>query len=305
MLAANYSGVLEWVELNENGYGKPQAVVDKNGDKVSLSRFWNEDEKWSEINPKRALTGFCTSAAAVDWDNDGDHDLILGSYSNGKLFFRANEGSREKSAFAATNEAILVGEVPAVIEGGVASIRIADWNQDGLFDIICGGLYGGVFMFENSGKASLPEFDVMTVLVEPLPAKAGSRNPKKVKRVGSKNDQPVAPGSTFNIEIFDYDDDGDLDLLVGGQCVWLVGPAKVLSDEQKERVQELEILKKKAKADLAKARESAGPKGMPELSKNEEYKELMGSYMELIQEHHGLTSEDLSRGDFIWLFRRK
>ena len=71
MLAANYSGVLEWVELNENGYGKPQSVVDKTGDKVSLSRFWNEDGKWSEINPKRALTGHCTSAAAVDWDNDG------------------------------------------------------------------------------------------------------------------------------------------------------------------------------------------------------------------------------------------
>ena len=109
----------------------------------------------------------------------------------------------------------------------------------------------------------------------------------------------------LNPELVDWDNDGDLDLLVGGQCVWLVGPAKVLSDEQKERVQELEILKKKAKADLAKARESAGPKGMPELSKNEEYKELMGSYMELIQEYHGLTSEDLSRGDFIWLFRRK
>ena len=303
MLVANYSGVIEWVELTEKGYGKPQAIVDKTGDKISLSRFWNEDEKWSEINPKRTLTGHCTSAAAVDWDNDGDFDLILGSHSNGKLFLRANEGSREKSAFTATNEAILVGEVPAVIKGGVASIRIADWNQDGLFDIVCGGLLGGVFMFENSGKAGLPEFNVMTVLVEPLLHKAGNRNPKKVKRVGSKDDQPVAPGSTFNIEIVDYDDDGDLDLLVGGQCVWRLGPEKVLSDEQKERVQELETLKKKAVADLANARKSAG--GVAELSKSKEYKKLQDGYMDLIKEHHDLTSEDLSRGDFIWLFRRK
>ena len=305
MLAANYSGVLEWVELTEEGYGKPQALVDKTGDKISLSRFWSEDETWTETNPKRALTGHCTSAAAVDWDNDGDHDLILGSYSNGKLFLRANEGSRQKSAFAQTNEAIVVGEVPAVIKGGVASIRIADWNQDGLFDIICGGLSGGVFMFENSGKAGLPEFNLMTVLVEPLPPKAGSQNPKKVKRVGSKDDQPIAPGSTFNIEIADYDNDGDLDLLVGGQCVWRVGPERVLSDEQKERIQELEILKKKAKAEVAKAREAAGPKGLSELNKSEEFNELMDGYMELIQEHHGLTSENLTRGDFIWLFRRK
>ena len=305
MLVANYSGVLEWVELNEKGYGKPQTLVDKNGDKVSLSRFWTDDEKWSETSPKRTLTGHCTSAAAVDWDNDGDHDLILGSHSNGKFFFRANEGNRQKSDFTATNEAILLGDVPAVIEGGVASIRIADWNQDGLFDIVCGGLFGGVFMLENSGKAGLPEFNTITILVDPLPAKAGSRNPKKVKRVGSKDDQPVAPGSTFNIEIVDYDDDGDLDLLVGGQCVWRLGPEKVLSDEQKERVQELETLKKQATADLAKAREAAGPKGLSELSKSEEYKKLQGGYLDLIKEHHGLTSEELSRGDFIWLFRRK
>ena len=305
MLAANYSGVLEWVELGKKGYGKPQAIVDKNGAKVSLSRFWNEDEKWSEINPRRAVTGHCTSAAAVDWDNDGDHDLVLGSHSNGKLFLRTNEGKFQKNAFAATNEPILLGELPAVIDGGVASIRITDWNRDGLFDIICGGLFGGVFMFENSGKAGLPEFNTMTVLVDPLPAKAGSRNPKKVKRVGSKDDQPVAPGSTFNIEIVDYDDDGDLDLLVGGQCVWRLGPEKVLSDQQQERVQELEVLKKKATADLAKARKSAGAKGLSELSKSEEYKKLQGGYMDLIKEHHGLTSEDLSRGDFIWLYRRK
>jgi len=108
-----------------------------------------------------------------------------------------------------------------------------------------------------------------------------------------------------NIEIVDYDNDGDLDLLVGGQCVWRLGPEKVLSNQQKERVQDLETLKKKAMADLAKARESAGPKGFSELSKSEEYKKLQGRYMDLIKEHHGLTSEDLSRGDFIWLFRRK
>ena len=305
MLAANYSGVLEWIELTEEGYGKPQALVDKNGKKISLSRFWTDDETWSEVNPKRALTGHCTSAAAVDWDDDGDNDLVLGSHSNGKLFLRSNEGNLQKNAFTATNEAIFVGEVPAVIEGGVASIRIADWNQDGLFDIVCGGLFGGVFLFENSGKSGLPRFSTMTVLVAPLPGKAGQRNPKKVKRVGSKGDQPVAPGSTFNVEVFDYDDDGDLDLLVGGQCVWRAGPARVFSDKQKKRVQELVRLKQEATANLAKARADAGPEGLSELNKTEEFKELMNGYMGLIKEHHGLTNEDLSRGDFIWLFRRK
>ena len=304
LLAANYSGVLEWVELTEKGFGKPQALVDKNGDKVSLSRFWNDDEEWSEVNPKRAATGHCTSAATVDWDNDGDSDLVLGSQINGKLFLRANEGTRERNAFSGTNAEILVGEEPAAVAGGVASLRIADWNQDGLFDIICGGQLGGVFLLENSGSEGFPKFNDMTILVEPLPDKTGSRNPKKVKRVGAKNGQPIGPGSAFHIEVVDYDNDGDLDLLVGGQCVWRAGPENVPSDKQKERVQELEVLKSKAKADLAKARANAGAKGLAELGNSDEFKELLDNYMSLIKEHHGLTSEDLSRGDFVWLFRR-
>ena len=200
---------------------------------------------------------------------------------------------------------ILVGEVPAEIEGGVASIRIADWNRDGLFDIICGGLLGGVFLFENSGKVGLPKFGSMTVLVEPLPGRADGRNAHRVKRVGAKDDQPVAPGSSFHIEVVDYDNDGDLDLLVGGQSVWLVGPEKVLSEEQNDRVRELEGLKKEAQADLAKTRADAGPKGLSKMMASEKYKEQVAHYMDLVKEHHGLTSENLSRGDFVWLFRRK
>ena len=305
LLAANYSGVLEWVELAEEGFGKAQNVVDKNGDWITLSKYWGENESWSENKAGPNSTGQCTSAAVVDWDDDGDSDLILGSHSSGKLFLRVNEGSVQKTAFSATDEMILVGEVPAAIQGGVASIRIADWNRDGLFDIICGGLLGGVFLFENSGKVGLPKFGSMTVLVEPLPGRADGRNAHRVKRVGAKDDQPVAPGSSFHIEVVDYDDDGDLDLLVGGQSVWLVGPVKVLSDEQNDRVRELEVLKEEAQAELAKTRADAGTKGMSKMMASDEYKEQVASYMDLVKEHHGLTSENLSRGDFVWLFRRK
>ena len=305
LLAANYSGVLEWIGFTEEGFGKAQKVVDKNGDWITLSKFWGENETWSENKVGPDSTGQCTSAAVVDWDDDGDSDLILGSYSNGKLFLRANEGSVQKHAFSATDEVILVDELRAKIQGGVASIRIADWNRDGLFDIICGGLLGGVFLFENSGKVGLPEFRSITVLVEPLPGRADGRNVKRVKRVGAKDDQPVAPGSSFHIEVVDYDDDGDLDLLVGGQSAWLIGPEKVLSEEQKERVRELEVLKKEAQADLAKTRADAVPKGFSKMMASDEYKEQVALYMDLVKEHHGLTSENLSRGDFVWLFRRK
>ena len=40
LLAANYSGVLEWAEFTEEGFGKAQEVVDKNGDWITLGKFW-------------------------------------------------------------------------------------------------------------------------------------------------------------------------------------------------------------------------------------------------------------------------
>ena len=75
--------------------------------------------------------------------------------------------------------------------------------------------------------------------------------------------------------------------------------------DRNDRVRELEGLKKEAQADLAKTRADAGPKGLSKMMASEKYKEQVAHYMDLVKEHHGLTSENLSRGDFVWLFRRK
>ena len=70
-------------------------------------------------------------------------DLLLGCYRNGGLYLRLNEGSPAEMKFAATNQPVKVGNEPVVFEGGIGAPRIADWDNDGLFDILIGTIYGG------------------------------------------------------------------------------------------------------------------------------------------------------------------
>lgn len=36
----------------------------------------------------------------VDWDNDGDNDLLIGQYSNGRIILYLNQGSNRKPRLA-------------------------------------------------------------------------------------------------------------------------------------------------------------------------------------------------------------
>ncbi|MCK0132645.1 VCBS repeat-containing protein [Flavobacteriaceae bacterium F08102] len=229
ILVGSFSGVPQWLMNTKDGYGESTHVRDKNGDLVTLTQFWDDDtEAWS---PGQNGGVICSSVAAVDWDDDGDMDLLLGGYSGEVLELRLNEGSKDGAVqFATTNQPVLVGGKPfSLMSGGkgIGTPRIADWDGDGRFDILIGTIYGEVFLLRNTGSKGSPEFSEVTTLVEPYLGRAGS---KKIKRVPSKNGSPVGPGSSFHIETVDYDGDGDLDLLVGARSEWLIEGAKTGSE---------------------------------------------------------------------------
>ena len=303
-LTGSFCGVPRWIPGNEDGFGTPAAIRDKDGDLVLINKFWNfETEEWDKVDsdgPK----GLGTSVAAVDWDNDGDLDLVLGSYSSGNLYLRINEGTATKPAFATANSFVKAGGKPAVIEGGISTPRIADWNGDGLFDIVVGGITGGVFLFENSGSAEAPRFDAMTTLIKPLP---GDSHAKKSKWVPATEDfQPTAPGSSFHIEIVDYDSDGDLDILTGARCEWQASPKKVKTAETEKLAQQL---KEKAAdlmvemKELTKDAESRQEKD--EIRDSKKYQALLAKYNQSWDERSELLDDGSEEGDFTWLFRRK
>ncbi len=304
VLIGSFSGVPQWIVNTKDGLGEPAEVVDKNGDAVILSKFWDfEAEDWAESETS-GVRGQASSVASVDWDSDGDIDLLLGGYWDGGLFLRLNEGSATETKFASTSQAIQVGGEPIAIKGGIGAPRIADWNGDGLFDVLIGTIHGEVLLLQNVGSKGAPAFAEMTSIVELLPGKAGS---KKIKRVeAAKAGGPSAPGSSFHIEPVDYDGDGDLDLLVGARSEWLTGPIKELTAEDLQKAADLKVQEEAAWATFAEYRDSGADEAAKEkLSGTEQYRALLKRHRELRSQRIAATADPIERGDFVWLFRRK
>ena len=241
LLAGTFEGTVFLVRGSAEGYRPFERLVDEQGRHVQLTDFWcRETDSWQEADrsPEGATNpvDHCISATAVDWDGDGDLDLVLGAKA-GRLYVQENVGTRAAPVFAASNRPIATSGGPdvdprttqarlgqdLVVPGGCTAARVVDWNGDGLFDLVCGSFAGGVFCYQNRGTRTAPAFDVPRALIPNVVDRETSDGPTR----GAYAD-PV-----------DWDGDGDLDLLVGGY-VYVAGPQVDLSPEEARRADELE-----------------------------------------------------------------
>ncbi len=98
------------------------------------------------------------SPVAVDWDRDGKKDLVIGEYQ-GYIYFYDNKGTDTNPSFNGRTQ---------LKAGGVnldvyyyARIDVADWDNDGILDIISGNRNyngtptGGVWYFHAMGPLSI------------------------------------------------------------------------------------------------------------------------------------------------------
>lgn len=137
--------------------------------------------------PTYITTSGWSAPAFVDWNNDGDFDLIAGG-SDGTVSYYENDG---------TNEFVfqwnLSSGIAEVDVGFRSAPSLVDWDSNGNLDLLIGDLDGYVHHFESTGD--LQEVTDFGVLVaDGLPIIVGERS---------------VPNPS------DLDEDGDLDLLVG------------------------------------------------------------------------------------------
>lgn len=183
-------------------FAAPQKLLDKAGNVLRLGQFWDYDaKKWTGVAESKYKEKLGIGATAVDWDDDGDLDLVLGSFE-GNLFLRLNEGSLTKPAFATESVPLMNGDAPLEVPGRDAIPKIADWDGDGRFDILTGSGEGGVYWLRNVGTKGAPVFATPQEIVRP-------------SNSASDPAEPNWPGQRTQACATDYDGDGDLDLLVG------------------------------------------------------------------------------------------
>jgi Secretion system C-terminal sorting domain/FG-GAP-like repeat len=134
-----------------------------------------------------------SAATLADMDNDGDLDMLSGSFNYssyvGSFYYYENTGTTTAPVFVAPI-ANPFGLSSQII---IASPRLVDMDNDGDFDIMSGDASGAFNYYENTGTAAVPSFSAV------------QSNPFSLTNAGGVN-------------IFDFadlDGDGDMDMMIG------------------------------------------------------------------------------------------
>lgn len=313
---ATFEGTAFLIEGSENGWNEPRHIKDVNDTNVRISMYYDmEENEYKDVDRstddyESNASHHMTSIALVDWDEDGDQDLILGAYE-GALYLCMNEGTPSEPKFAASNLQVMANGSPITIEGGLATPRVVDWDADGLFDILCGGSKGAVYYYRNQGKKGEPEFAAAETLISKttgsVESSSDGSDPMEdylsSMMVPSKDGLPACPGTSFHIETVDYDGDGDLDLLVGAQS-YFRQEQKDLSEAEEEELAEINEKMEGLQEKLMKMYEGLEREEMQELMEDEEFQKLSNEMNELYERSEELQPSP-EPANLIWLYRNK
>lgn len=139
----------------------------------------------------------------VYWDADGRKDLLVGQ-SDGTVKIFLNVGTDEAPTFDAGALLKVGADGAATLDVGYrATPAVADWNRDGLFDLVAGAYDGAIHVFINSRDVNEPQ----------PPAFAFSGVAGDLAEEGESS--LLAPGGRSSPVVVDLDADGRDDLLVG------------------------------------------------------------------------------------------
>ena len=205
-------GAIYWFEGNaENSFNARRMLTDDKGIPV-FTRL--------DTISTRMRDSLGALPATMDWDDDGDLDLVIGDKA-GNLVARYNKGFQAQAGILAVPSQPVFGDhaysqfdiqvegrAPLPDETGLAPVA-ADWDDDGLVDIVTGSATGAVYWLQNVGDVGEPQFAEPVVLVP-----AGK--PLQLLIEG----QIPGHGGNSMVDVADFNGDGKVDLIVGD---WVTG----------------------------------------------------------------------------------
>ena len=185
------------------------------------------------------------------WDGDGDYDIVSGNTAGYiELFENLSGPGVESPRWDAPVRIEAGGEVyrsmagpngsiqgPAEAKWGYSTLSIADWDHDGLPDILVNGIWGRIELLKNIGDRKSPEFSAaQSIPVEweekPLKPRWMWWDPEPNELVSQWRTTPVAIDWTGDglLDLVMLDHEGYLTLFrreKNGESLKLLGPERV------------------------------------------------------------------------------
>ena len=205
LLSASYPGDMYWWKGAGDGtYGTATRLMNSDGN-VLLAWEPLDERHWKKAG-KKTHDIHSTTAELHDMDADGDLDLWIGSRLDGAYTIE-NIGTRTAPKWSTECSKLRdsAGDAIGGWSGGGSNIHWADWDGDGINDVVFGGEDGGVRYCHNAGTDNKPVLDPPVVLIPDM-----SR-----KEMFAKLEVPVRNASRCKVHVVDWDGDGLKDLLVG------------------------------------------------------------------------------------------
>ncbi len=125
--------------------------------------------KYFKQQAQNVKFGALVTPYSVDWDQDGDEDLICGNSAGYIGFIENLDGGNpprwdQPKLLKAEGEVIRImagdsGSIqgPAESKWGYTTLSVNDWDGDGLQDIIVNSIWGSVEWYKNVGSKQNPE----------------------------------------------------------------------------------------------------------------------------------------------------
>ena len=270
---------------------------------------FQDGEKLKDRNGKEIKADKASTVFLADWDADGDFDLVLGSIK-GDVYVVINEGTAKEPAYGEPTKLDLA------LEGGSNSGPIvADWDSDGLADLLVGFSDGSAHWVRNIGAAKKPEFASGEMLVE-----------KSGFGFRFENRKPGMWGARVKLCATDFNGDGRLDLLLGdrsGEVIHreLTEEEQRSLDKAKQKVAELSVQRTEVSAKMLKLQRASKDAEKPKTDEGrqkaaaemaKELQELRDSLQQSSQEYANcsrkvreLSGTQTVRHGYVWLFLRK
>jgi hypothetical protein len=169
--------MLQVVVFDWNQDGEPDIIIGKEDGRVALMLNTGKVDhgipqftlpKFLQQQAANLKIGALCTPFAIDWDNDGDEDLISGDTAGYINFIENLDGGNpprwaKPVYLKADDQTIRIqagqnGSIqgPAEAKWGYTTLSVADWDHDGLNDIIINSIWGKILWYKNIGTPEHP-----------------------------------------------------------------------------------------------------------------------------------------------------